>query len=69
MKSYQIGDIVCTAVPMPDGKWRAEVRVNGLKLQPPSKADYIFQSEALFQDKSAALHCAIDHANEKFPAE
>jgi len=54
---------------MPGGKYRAEVRVSGFKLQPPSKADYIFQSEELFEDKSAALHCAKDHANENFPPE
>lgn len=69
MTRYQFGDIVCSAVLMPGGKYRAEVRVAGLKMQPPLKADYIFQSAELFEDKSAALHCAMSHANEKFPPE
>jgi hypothetical protein len=69
MTRYQIGDIVCSAVPMPGGKYRAEVRIAGFKLQPPRKADYIFQSQELFEDESAALHCAMDHANKNFPPE
>lgn len=69
MTRYQAGDIVCSAVPMPGGKYRAEVRVAGLVLQPPSKGDYIFQSQELFEDKTAALHCAMNHANEKFPTQ
>jgi len=69
MARYQKGDILCSAVETPEGKYRARVRVAGPKLQPPSSIDYEFQSQEQFMDQTTALNYAVDHANEFFPLE
>ncbi|MXS84168.1 hypothetical protein [Nitrosomonas oligotropha] len=72
--NYQLNDIngkddgaQCSAVLMPGGKYRAEVRVAGHKFLPPLKSDYIYQSEELFEGKSAAIHFAQAHFKQNFP--
>lgn len=65
---FQEGDAVCSVVSAADGKYRAQVRVSGLKLQPPQSQEYRYDSEALFDEKVDAMHHAIDHLNENFPS-
>ena len=67
MPKYQIGDIKCSALSAPDGKFQARVRVVGIKLDPPSITDYVYESSQVFDTEDAALHHATDHANRHFP--
>lgn len=67
MTRYEIGDIECSTVAGQSGKFRAHVRVAGIRLHPAQSDDYIYVSADLFDDATLALQHAKDHANEKFP--
>ncbi len=67
MAIYQYGDIICSAID-DDGKFRARVQVNGLKLVPPQREPHVYLSPQTFDSATAALHHGIDYLNERFPA-
>jgi hypothetical protein len=68
MTVYDYGDIICSGIDAQDGKLRARVQVNGLKLLPPSATPHVYLSEASFSSVTDALHHGIDYINERFPA-
>jgi hypothetical protein len=68
MTIYQDGDIVCSAVDADVGRFRARVRVNGLKLSPAQVDPHIYFSPQSFSSATEALHHGIDYINQQFPA-
>ncbi|OCN27986.1 hypothetical protein [Serratia nevei] len=70
MKTYYFrnDEAMCSIISAENGKFRAQVRVAGHKLQPAQFDNYVYESKELFDSKIDAMHHAIEHLEKNFPS-